>query len=136
MTEYGLLAGELFEDGYNCAQSVAGAFAKASGTPLEVVVRAASSFGGGIAGRREMCGAVSGMIMAIGLMRGDYDRHAQEKKQEHYALCRKAMEKFEERLGTLICSVRLEKNKSGENEVNTCREICEIAADIVAEILG
>ncbi len=135
MTEYGKRAGELFESGYNCAQSVAGAFAEKFETPLELVTKIASSFGGGIAGRREMCGAVSGMLIAIGLAKGDYDKDSPEAKQAHYAFCREAMAKFEERLGTLICSVRLGMNKVGDNNVHTCREICEIAADIVAEII-
>lgn len=136
MTEYGKKAGELFESGYNCAQSVAGAFAEDFGASLDMVTQIASSFGGGIAGRREMCGAVSGMLIAIGLAKGNYDKSAPEAKQAHYALCRKAMESFEEKLGTLICLTRLEMNKTGERNVHTCREICEIAADIVAEIIG
>lgn len=136
MTEYGKRAGELFEGGYNCAQSVAGAFAEDFASSLETVTKIASSFGGGIAGRREMCGAVSGMLIALGLAKGDYDKASPEAKQAHYALCRKAMESFEEKLGTLICSVRLGMNKVGDNNVHTCREICEIAADIVADLMA
>ena len=136
MKEYGKKAGELFGSGYNCAQSVAGAFAEDFGASIDMVANIASSFGGGIAGRREMCGAVSGMLIALGLAKGDYDKSSPEAKQEHYALCRKAMEMFEEKLGTLICSKRLEMNKMGENNVYTCREVCEVAADVVAEIIG
>ena len=136
MTEYGKRAGELFESGYNCAQSVAGAFAERCTLPLDVITKLASSFGGGIAGRREMCGAVSGMLLAIGCIRGHAIPESAEQKQAHYALNRAAMEKFEEKLGTIICRERLEKNKIGENNVYTCREICEIAADIAAEIIG
>lgn len=136
MTEYGKRAGELFDGGCNCAQAVSGAFAEKFGASLDMVTKIASSFGGGIAGRREMCGAVSGMLIAIGLAKGDYDKSSQEMKQAHYALCRKAMEKFEEKLGTLNCTVRLEMNKQGGSGVHTCREVCEIAADVVAEIMG
>lgn len=136
MTEYGKRAGELFGSGYNCAQSVASAFAEDFGASLDMVTKIASTFGGGIAGRREMCGAVSGMLIALGLAKGGYDKASPEAKQAQYALGRKAMDSFEEKLGTLICSKRLEMNKAGENNVFTCREICEIAADIVAEIIG
>lgn len=136
MTEYGKRAGELFASGYNCAQSVAGAFAERCALPLDVITKLASSFGGGIAGRREMCGAVSGMLLAIGCIRGHAIPESAEQKQAHYALCRDAMARFEERIGTLICSVRLGMNKVGDIGVHTCREICEIAADIAAEIIG
>ncbi len=135
MTEYGKRAGELFVSGYNCAQSVAGAFAEKCGLPLDVITKLASSFGGGIAGRREMCGAVSGMLLVIGCIRGHAIPENAEQKQAHYALNRMAMEKFEEKLGTIICSTRLEMNKTSESGVHTCREICEIAADIAAEIV-
>lgn len=135
MTEYGKRAGELFEMGYNCAQSVSGAFAEKCGLPLDVITKLASSFGGGIAGRREMCGAVSGMLLVIGCIRGHAIPESAEQKQKHYAFSRTAMEKFEEKIGTIICRERLEMNKMGECGVHTCREICEIAADIVAEII-
>lgn len=136
MTEYGKRAGELFASGYNCAQSVAGAFAEKCSLPLDVITKLASSFGGGIAGRREMCGAVSGMLLVIGYLHGHVIPENAEQKQAHYAFSRAAMESFEKKLGTLICRERLEMNKTGDNNVHTCRKICEIAADIVAETLA
>ena len=135
MTEYGKRAGELYASGYNCAQSVSGAFAEKCGISLDTMTKLASSFGGGIAGRREMCGAVSGMLFVIGHERGYALAENPEQKQAHYAFSRAVMAKFEERLGTVICRERLEMNKTGANEVHTCREVCEIAADIVAEVL-
>ena len=50
----------LFQKGYNCAQSVAGAFHEEMGVSLETAVRMASAFGGGMGGQRETCGAVTG----------------------------------------------------------------------------
>ncbi len=136
MSEYAIKAALLFREGYNCAQSVAGAFAEHFEISLEIITKLASSFGGGVAGRREMCGAVSGMLIVIGLGKGDYPPNAAAEKQAHYALCRVAIEKFEERLGTAICARRLEYNKSGKYGVDSCGKVCEIAADIAAEILG
>jgi C_GCAxxG_C_C family probable redox protein len=65
-------AEELFCKGYNCAQAVAGAFCEECGIPLDTMLRMASPFGGGIGRQREVCGAVSGMLMIAGLLYG-YD---------------------------------------------------------------
>ena len=62
----------LFLQGYNCAQSVAGAFSTELDLPFDVVVRLASSFGGGMGRMREVCGAVSGMFLVAGMLYG-YD---------------------------------------------------------------
>lgn len=52
---------ELFNQGYNCAQSVLGAFCEDLGIDFETALRLSSSFGGGMGRLREVCGAVSSM---------------------------------------------------------------------------
>ena len=56
-------ARDLFREGYNCAQSVVGAFHEEMGLSLSEATRLASSFGGGMGGLRETCGAVTGMFL-------------------------------------------------------------------------
>ena len=46
-------ARDLFREGYNCAQSVVGAFHEEMGLSLSEATRLASSFGGGMGGLRE-----------------------------------------------------------------------------------
>lgn len=133
MTEYGRRAGELFEEGYNCAQSVAGAFAERFNLSLEQAVKLASGFGGGVAGTREMCGAVSGMIMAIGLGCGYSDASATAEKQEHYARCKVAMEDFSKVCGSVICRELLALPHEGSGR--PCRRFCEVAADIAGKFI-
>lgn len=96
-------ARELFCAGYNCAQSVAGAFAEDMGLPLETVMKLASGFGGGFGGRRETCGAVTGMFIAAGMLRGYGVPGNNEEKTAHYARIRGLAEAFEKEHGTLIC---------------------------------
>jgi C_GCAxxG_C_C family probable redox protein len=62
-------ATELFAKGYNCAQSVFGAFCEELGMDTETAFRLANGFGGGF-GCGEVCGAVSGAVLAIGLRCG------------------------------------------------------------------
>ena len=63
---------ELFLDGYNCAQSVFTAFCDLHGMEEKEALRLSSSFGGGMGRMREVCGALSGIFMAAGLLYG-YD---------------------------------------------------------------
>ena len=59
-----------FLEGYNCSQSVFLAFHEELGLDKEMAARLASSFGGGMGRLREVCGAVSGMFLAAGLLQG------------------------------------------------------------------
>ena len=58
-------AKELFENGYNCSQSVFCAFCEDFGIDFETGLKLSSSFGGGMGKLREVCGAVSAMFMSI-----------------------------------------------------------------------
>ena len=60
----------LFREGYNCCQSVFGAFTDVTGLDLEAAMNHASPFGAGFGKLREVCGAVSGMTMMAGYLRG------------------------------------------------------------------
>ena len=64
-------AKECFKQGLNCSECVMTAFLNHfdTGLPKEVV-KLATGFGGGMARMREVCGAVSGMFMAAGLLYG------------------------------------------------------------------
>ena len=64
--DHGIKAAELFLQGYNCAQAVAVAFCDVTGLPEQQAARMASAFGGGMGRLREVCGAVSGMLLVLG----------------------------------------------------------------------
>ena len=70
MTEDQLLpritkAKELFAGPYNCAQSVAAAYADILGMDDNEIFRLMSGFGFGMGGERSVCGAVSGGIFVL-----------------------------------------------------------------------
>ncbi len=100
MSNYVTRATELFLQGYNCCQSVAGAFAAEMGMELDTVLRLSSSFGGGFARTRSLCGTISAMGMVLGVCFGGVepnDRGAQ------YKLVRELTDRFTEKYGTLVC---------------------------------
>lgn len=72
----------LHDKGYNCAQAVACTFCKEFGVDEQEMFKIAEGFGLGM-GMMEMCGALSGMMMVIGLggqRRRFKERHADEGK--------------------------------------------------------
>ena len=75
-----------FLTGYNCAQSVFLAFAPDLGLSDDLALRLSSSFGGGMGRLREVCGAVSGILMAAGVLYGYTSPTDDEAKAAHYAL--------------------------------------------------
>lgn len=96
-------ARRLFLEGYNCAQSVTGAFAGEMGLSLEQAVRMASALGGGIGRLRETCGAVVAMGLVYGVLRGYSTPGTHEEKTATYAAMQRMGARFKERAGTFSC---------------------------------
>ena len=71
----------LFEEGYNCAQSVFLAFEDLYEIDRKTALCMSSSFGGGMGRLREVCGAVSGMFMVAGILYGYDDPKASAEKR-------------------------------------------------------
>lgn len=132
----------LFLEGYNCAQAVVIAFEDLHGLDRETVAKLSSSFGGGMARLREVCGSVSGMFMVAGLLYGYDDPKAKEEKAEHYARIQKLAADFTAEHGSIVCRDLLgltEKKQEPIPEERTeayykkrpCKEIIGRAADIM-----
>ena len=108
-------AAELFLQGYNCAQAVAVAFSDLTGLTPELSAKMASSFGGGMGRMREVCGAVSGMLMVTSLLYG-YDQPEDEQgKKELYKLVQSLAGQFREKNGSIICRELLKNPPSDPN---------------------
>ena len=75
-------AESLFRTGYNCSQSVYAAFAEELGITVEEAAKKASPFGAEFGKLREVCGAVTGMVMVIG------DLYGYELKVSFYSFIR------------------------------------------------
>ncbi len=96
-------AAQLFMAGRSCSQAVFGAFAQDLGMDEDTAMKLASSFGGGMGGLRETCGAVSGMLMAAGLKWGYCSAGDLAEKTAHYARVRTLTDRFKQAHGTLVC---------------------------------
>jgi C_GCAxxG_C_C family probable redox protein len=89
-----------FDQGFNCAQSVFAAFASQFGMDESSMLKLSSLFGGGVARRGQVCGAVSGGLMALGLARG---ADTPSGKEEAYRLGQEYLHNFEARHGSILC---------------------------------
>ena len=96
-------ARDLFLSGCSCSQAVFGAFAEEFHIDQDMAFRLASSFGGGMGGMRETCGAVTGMLMAAGMKWGYSDVGDLEIKTAHYARVRNLIESFKAEHSTIVC---------------------------------
>lgn len=96
-------AERLFLEGYNCAQAVFCAFCDKTGLTVGQAARLSSSFGGGMGRLREVCGTVSGALLALGMLCGYSDPADPEAKAKHYRLVQEYARRFREKNGTIIC---------------------------------
>lgn len=89
-----------FAQGFNCSQAIFSAFATRLGLPSEIALKLSSPFGGGIAREGQVCGALTGALMVLGLQHGNVDP---EGKENTYQIAEEFIRKFKERHGTILC---------------------------------
>ena len=114
MTEQEVLARDYFLKGCNCAQAVFAAFCEQTGLDEQTALKLSSSFGGGMARLREVCGAVSGAFMAAGLICGFAGDEPSEVKHAHYARLQALAAEFKEKHGSLLCRELLSLHVDGK----------------------
>lgn len=143
---HGEKAKELFLEGYNCCQAVAGAFAEEMGMDFKTVVKMVSSFGGGMGRLREVCGTVSGMFFVTGVLYGYDEPKNFEAKKELYGRIQELAKSFREETGSIVCrellglegkdtsSTPSERTKE-YYEKRPCPDMAKLAGDILEEYI-
>ncbi len=106
---------DYFEEGYNCSQSVLLAYADRYGLDKEMAARMASSFGGGMGRLREVCGAVSGMFMVLGLEYPFIDTNDKASKNENYKKVQETAAEFKTAMGSIICADLLKQKREPQH---------------------
>ncbi len=137
----------LFLEGYNCCQAVVGAFSDCVDIEFELLMKMVSSLGGGMGRLREVCGAVSGMFLVAGFLKGYSDPKAVVEKTEHYGLIQQLAEEFRKENGSIICRELLGEQAGEASHVpqkrtetyyqkRPCAELVFQAAAILEKTLG
>ena len=95
---------ENFMAGYGCCQSVLAAFADLYGLDEQQAKKIAAGFGGGVGRLRMMCGAVSGIVMLVGLDCGQTEGSDRDGKSACYKVVQQLLAQSEAENGSLICA--------------------------------
>jgi C_GCAxxG_C_C family probable redox protein len=97
----------LFGSGFNCAEAVltvlSGRMRKLGKDCEGVVPCVATGFGAGIGRNGGVCGALSGVVLALGLMAGRCRAEDFERKYRVYDLVEDLFEEFERKFGSNCC---------------------------------
>jgi len=114
------------------------------GIDAETALKLTSPFGGGVAHQGEVCGAVTGALMVLGMKRGSATVEA-EAKDETYKIAEAFVKRFEELHDTILCRELLGYDLSQPDELKSAREkgvftsACPVfvkdATELVAEFL-
>ena len=133
----------LFEQGFNCAQTVFSHFAGSLDLDEQTALRIASGFGGGMR-RGNVCGCVTGALMALGLKSG-FDQpgdHEAKKRSSQAAVDFEQL--FERRCGSILCrdllgvdiSAAEGKAQAGSVVREKCPGFVTTACEILEQTLG
>ena len=129
-------------DGLFCAESVLMAVSDESGVISPLIPRIATGFCGGIARTSGMCGAVTGGIMALGILYGR--DNAEQSYETVYEKVQQFLQAFEEEYMSINCYELTGCDLSKEEErqafvekgmLEKCRQFTGRAASLVADLI-
>jgi C_GCAxxG_C_C family probable redox protein len=120
-------AKRLSDSGYNCAESVLLAMSQKTRHSTEAIIpRIATGFGGGISRNGDVCGALTGAVMGIGLAAGRDS--SEESRDPCYAVADRFYSAFIKEFGTCKCheltGVDLKTEKGRETQARIHSEHC------------
>ena len=135
-----------FTSGYNCAQSILFSHSDEIDIDKSTALKVAWAFGAGMGRKQEICGAVTGGIMAISLKYSRFQNDHNATTEKIYSKTRELMDRFQEKHGTYKCSELLKgcnlQTEEGQkyfkdNDLlnKTCMECIRSASQILEEIL-
>lgn len=136
---------QLFEGGFNCSQAVLSVFANELSIDKKMALKIATGFGGG-ARNGELCGAVSGALMVLGLKNGHYVQGDVKGKEQAYKLAKEFTDRFRELQGNIVCKDLLGYDLSDPDEFKVlvdkgifkkeCPKFIESAIEVLESMLS
>jgi C_GCAxxG_C_C family probable redox protein len=113
---------ENFTNGFTCSSAVFSAFSDEMGLDSATAKKIACGYGAGISKTGNICGAVSGAIMVIGLKYGKTKRGDDAATEKTRELVRKFVWEFTQHNGSINCTELLGYNLSKPEEYELARE--------------
>jgi len=134
-----------FNEGFSCSQAILSSYGVVFGLTRNTCLKIATGFGAGIAQRAEICGAVAGAIMVIGLKHGRTRVEDELSREATYERTQQFINRFKARNGTITCKQLLghdistpEGLQAAEEEklfTEFCPKLVRSAAEILENIL-
>jgi C_GCAxxG_C_C family probable redox protein len=134
-----------FNQGITCSSAVFSAFSEELGLGDKTAKKIGCGFGAGISRTGNICGAVSGAIMVIGLKYGKAEQGDDKATEITRALTREFINEFTQKNGSVNCTELLGYNLSNQDEYEAasreklfktkCPECVRDAAAILEKIL-
>jgi len=135
---------EIMKQGHGCAESVLLAVCQEYDIESDVIPRIASCFAGGIGNSGSVCGAVTGAVMAIGVIADQGD--SMDDYMEKMLLVQEFRQRFEQAMNTINCHEMTGADLTTPEGINAfiqsdipqkvCFPAVGLAFDIVMEILS
>jgi C_GCAxxG_C_C family probable redox protein len=135
---------EMFKEGYSCSQAVVAAYCDRFGLDKNTALKISSGLGGGIGRTGNVCGAVTGAILILGLKFGSANPKDKNAKLAAYKKVQEFCEEFKTQSGSLICRELLGFDfMSAEGDLKSkqpgafehCPGYVQIAAEILESML-
>jgi len=131
-----------FMEGYNCAQSVFYSFCDDLQFDKETALKMATGLGAGMARKEEVCGAVTGGIIVIGVKYGRGEKDDRKATELTYQKTLDLMNQFTEEHGTYICrnllngcELTTEEGQKQFKENDLLNKVCKGCVRTVVELL-
>ena len=130
--------------GFNCCQSVVAAFSDLTGLSEQASCTAAAGFGAG-AGTGELCGAIVGAVITLGLLTPVDMNDPVASKKRTVALGKELQKRFSKKFGALRCQELLQNKFAPDDTTPAAVRMgltghCDImivtAVELVEEILA
>ncbi len=135
----------LIRQGFSCSQAVLAVFAQDFSLDRDTALRISQGFGAGIAYTDDLCGALSGAIMVIGLRYGRMKADDLTAKEKTYRVVGEFLQEFEKHNGSVTCTGLLGYNLSDPQQVAEakkrnlmiarCPEFVRDAVEIVEKLV-
>jgi C_GCAxxG_C_C family probable redox protein len=136
---------EKFLSGYNCSQAVLFSAHRRLNLDADTALKISTGLGAGIARSGQICGAVSGAILALSMQHGRGEGEDKTKTQDTYARVRAFTEAFESVHGSIKCRDLVKCDLATdagqrffkENNLlnNTCARCVETAIDLLEKAI-
>lgn len=108
---------ERFLNGYSCAQAVFTAYCEDYGIDKKLGLKLSCPLGGGMGHTGQVCGAVSGALLVLGLKYGQDDVADKHSKARNYLIVKDFINRFKALDGSTSCSELIQYDLSDDTQL-------------------